>query len=167
VQGCNEEHQANQVLESLIGVWHRYEIPLSSLNLNKVSSLVDEDLDKIKIKSEDIECCINTILKEAPNEQIAVRQLFVGLCSSATHIPQNNIIVLSNMTPKALFHDQGIIVIKDPETGEYEKFEQIIDGIDTEIEEKQEEIENAKEKQQKKELKKEIKSLERQKQHIS
>lgn len=116
----------------------------------------------------------------------------MGLCSSATHIPQNigiqtksgagknyminkviskfpqdDIVVLSNMTPKALFHDQGIIVIKDPETNEYEKFEQIIDGIDVEIEEKFEEIENAKEKQKKKELKKEIKSLERQKKSLN
>ena len=46
-------------------------------------------LDKIKITSKDIEYCINTILKEAPNEQIPVRQLFVGICSSPTHIPQN------------------------------------------------------------------------------
>ena len=73
--------------------------------------------------------------------------------------PQDNIIVLSNMTPNALFHDQGLTVIKDPETGEYERLEQIIDGIDTEIEEKLEEIENAKEKKQKKELKKEIKDF--------
>jgi hypothetical protein len=121
-----------------------------------------------------------------------LRCLIERSCSSATHIPQNigiqtqsgagknyminkviskfpqdNIIVLSNMTPKALFHDQGITVIKDPETNEYEKLEQIIDAIDAEIEEKLEEVENAKEKQQKKDLKKEIKSLERQKKSLN
>jgi hypothetical protein len=79
---CNEKHQANEVLQSLIGIWHRYQIPLSSLTLNNVSPFAEEDLDKIKIKSEDIEYCIETILKEAPNEEIAVRQLFLGLCIS-------------------------------------------------------------------------------------
>lgn len=166
-------------------------IPIDCLDLNGVSYLTDEQLDKIKIRSEDIEHCIDTILKEAPNDQIAVRQLFVGFCSSATHIPQNigirtqsgagknyminkiiskfpqkDIVVLSSMTPKAVFHDQGIVAVKNPETNEYENLDEMTDAIDIEMEDKQEEIENNKEKLQKKELRREIKSLERQKKSL-
>lgn len=137
--------KAEQIILSLIDIWHKHEIPLDSLRLGNIPSLSDEQLDKIKITSKDIEYCINTILKEAPNEQIPVRQLFVGICSSPTHIPQNigirtqsgagknyllnkviakfpqhNIVNLSDMTPKALFHDQGISCVKNLKTGEYE-----------------------------------------------
>jgi hypothetical protein len=84
----DEEH-ANKTVKSLIDMWQRYEIPIYSLDLDKVASLTDDQLDKIRIRSEDIEDCITTILKEIPNEQISVRQLFVGLCSSVTHLPQN------------------------------------------------------------------------------
>jgi hypothetical protein len=113
------------------------------------------------------------------------------LCSSATHLPQNiaietqsgagknyiihkviskfpqrDIIILSGMTPKALLHDQGITAVKNLESGEYEDLDEMVDSIDTNIENKEEEIENAKEKQRKEELRKEIKSLERQKKFL-
>ena len=186
-----DEEQADKIVKSLIGIWQRYEIPIDSIGLNEVPYLTDEQLDKIKIHSEDVEYCIATILKEIPNEQIPVRQLFVGLCSSAIHLPQNmaiqtqsgagknyminkviskfperDIIILSNMTPKALFHEQGIVVVKDPETNMYENLDKMIDKIDTEIEYKQEEIQIAKEKQQQKNMKAEIKSLESEKKSL-
>jgi hypothetical protein len=186
-----DEEQANKVVKSVIDIWQRYEIPIDSLDLNEVSYLTDKQLDKIKITSEYVEYCITTILKETPNDQIPVRQLFVGLCSSATHLPQNiaietqsgagknyiihkviskfpqrDIIILSGMTPKALFHDQGITAVKNLESGEYEDLDEMVDSIDTNIENKEEEIENAKEKQRKEELRKEIKSLERQKKFL-
>ena len=44
--------------------------------------------------------------------------------------PERDIIILSNMTPKALFHDQGRTVVKDPETNEYQNLDDLIDGID-------------------------------------
>jgi hypothetical protein len=183
--------QPGKIIESILDIWYRYEIPLDSLSLGKISSLGDEQLDKIKIRSEEIAFCIDTILKEAPNEQIAVRQLFIGLCSSATHLPQNigvltqsgagknyminkiiskfpqnDIIVLSNMTPKALFHDQGISAVKNPETNEYENLDEKIDPIDIDIEDKREDLENVKDKQGKKELRKEIESLQRKKKSL-
>src|SRR5215469_5709781 len=183
--------QANKIVKSVIDIWQRYEIPIDSLCLNEVSSLTDEDLDKIKVTSQDVEYCLTTILKEVPHEQISVRQLFLGLCSSATHLPQNigiqtqsgagknyminkviskfpekNIIILSNMTPKALFHDQGIAVVKNPETNEYQNLDEISDVIDLEIENRNEEFENTKEKQLQQKLKVEIKSLEREKKSL-
>jgi len=196
IQGYNEEERANQIIQSLINIWYRYGIPLSSLTLNKISYLTDEHLDKIKITSEDIEYCIDTILKEAPNEQVSVRQLFVGLCSSSTHLPQNigirtesgagknyminkviskfpqkNIITLSNMTPKALFHEYGIKVVKNSETGEYESLDLLIEQIEEKIENKQDEIANikddVKQKEKIKELKKDIKNLEEEKKSLN
>ena len=192
IAGLQDEEQANKILKSVIDIWQRYEIPIDSLDLNEVSSLTDDQLDKIKITSEDVEYCITAILKEIPNEQISARQLFVGLCSSATHLPQNiaiqtqsgagknyminkviskfpekDIIILSNMTPKALFHDQGVAVVKNPETNVYENLDEMIDTIDTEIEDKQELIENTKDRHQKKALKKEIRSLNKRKKSLS
>src|SRR5215469_3447939 len=183
--------QANKIVKSVIDIWQRYEIPIDSLGLNEVSSLTDEELDKIKVTSQDVEYCLTTILKEVPHEQISVRQLFLGLCSSATHLPQNigiqtqsgagknyminkviskfpekNIIILSNMTPKTLFHDQGIAVVKNPETNEYQNLDEISDVIDLEIKNRNEEFENTKEKQRKQKLKVEIKSLEREKKSL-
>src|SRR5215469_16791178 len=183
--------QANKIVKSVIDIWQRYEIPIDGLGLNEVSSLTDEQLDKIKVTSQDVEYCITTILKEIPNEQISVRQLFVGVCSSATHLPQNieiqtqsgagknylikkviskfpetDIITLSNMTPKALFHDQGTAVVKNHETDEYENLHEMVVAIDREIEDKKEQIENAKEKQQQKNLKVEIENLESKKKSL-
>jgi hypothetical protein len=171
IAGLKDEEHADKILNSLIEIWHRYEFPIESLDLNDVSHLTDEQLDKIKIPTEYVEFSFNTILREIPNEQKSVRQLIVGLCSSATHLPQNigiqtqsgagknyminkviskfpdkDIIILTNMTPKALFHERGETVVKDPETNEYQNLDDLIDGIDLEIEKKKEEIENIKEK---------------------
>ncbi|MGB6531261.1 MAG: hypothetical protein WBF33_24400, partial [Candidatus Nitrosopolaris sp.] len=182
------EEQVDKIVKSLIDIWQRYEIPIDSINLNEVPYLTDEQLDKIKINSGDVEYCITTILKEIPNEEKSVRQFFLGLCSSATHVPQNigiqtqsgagknyminkviskfperDIIILSNMTPKALFHEQGRTVVKDPETNEYQNLDDLTDGIDLEIEKKKEETDCIKDKQN---LKAEIKSLEREKRSL-
>ena len=130
-------------------------------------------------------------MKEAQNEQISVRQLFVGICSSATHLPQNigirtqsgagknyvinkvinkfpqkDISVLSNMTPKALFHEHGMQVIKNHETGSYDQLDDLIDDLDTEIEENEDELRSSNDIKKKKELKKAIKHLERQKKSL-
>jgi hypothetical protein len=191
IAALQDEEHADKILKSLIEIWQRYEISVDSLDLSNVWHLTDEQLDKIKIPTEYVEFCINTILKEIPNEQKSVRQLIVGLCSGATHLPQNigiqtqsgagknyminkviskfpdrDIIVLANMTPKALFHERGESVVKDPETNEYQNLDDLIDGIDQEIEKRKEEIESLKEKQQKEKLKAEIKNLEREKKSL-
>jgi hypothetical protein len=191
ISALQDEEHADKILKSLIEIWQIYEIPVDSLDLSDVSHLTDEQLDKIKIPTEYVEFCINTILKEIPNEQKSVRQLIVGLCSSATHLPQNigiqtqsgagknyminkviskfpdrDIIILTNMTPKALFHERGETVVKDPETNEYRNLDDLIDGIDLDIEKKKEEIENLKDKQHKESLKAEVKNLEREKRSL-
>src|ERR687895_920277 len=53
--------------------------------------------------------------------------------------PKSDIIFLSAMTDKALFHRQGILVIKN-EKGEYEPVDDMIKQIDSEIEDKESEI---------------------------
>src|ERR687895_763359 len=50
--------------------------------------------------------------------------------------PKSDIIFLSAMTDKALFHRQGILVIKN-EKGEYEPVDDMIKQIDSEIEDKE------------------------------
>jgi hypothetical protein len=67
------------------------------------------------------------------------------------------------MTPKALFHDQGILAVKNPETNEYESLDEMIDALDLEIEDKEKETGNANDSQRIRESRKEIRCLERQK----
>src|SRR5215469_7667488 len=43
--------QANKIVNSVIDIWQKNEIPIDSLGLNEVSSLTDEQLDKIKVTS--------------------------------------------------------------------------------------------------------------------
>jgi hypothetical protein len=114
------------------------------------------------------------------------------MCSSSTHLPQNigirtqagagknyiinkviskfpqtNIIALSNMTPKALFHEYGTKAVKNSDTSQYGSVNSLIDKIDKEIENKQDEIANTKEKEKEKELKKDIKKLEKEKKSLN
>jgi hypothetical protein len=41
--------------------------------------------------------------------------------------PDRDIIILTNVTPKALFHEWGETVVKDPETNEYQNLDNLID----------------------------------------
>ena len=70
------------------------------------------------------------------------------------------------MTPKAVFHEQGRTVIKDPETNEIQNLDDLTDGIDLEIEKKKEETESIKDNQHKENMKAEIKRLEREKKSL-
>jgi hypothetical protein len=67
IAGLKDEEQADKVLESLTDIWQRNEIPIDSLDLNDVSHLTYEQIYKIKIPTEYVEFCTNTILKEIPN----------------------------------------------------------------------------------------------------
>jgi hypothetical protein len=73
--------------------------------------------------------------------------------------PQSDVIFLTAMTDKALFHRQGILVIKDA-NGEYQPIESKIKELDSEIEDKQSEIERTTDSNLKKGLKSQIKILE-------
>jgi hypothetical protein len=80
--------------------------------------------------------------------------------------PQSDVIFLTAMTDKALFHRQGTLVIKD-ENGEYQPIESKIRELDSEIEDKQSEMERANDSNLKKGLKSQIKILESDKKDLS
>ena len=72
--------------------------------------------------------------------------------------PQSDVLFLSAMSDKALFHRPGKLVIKN-ENGEYQSVSDKIAEIDSEIEDKESEIAMAKNPDLKKGLKSQIKSL--------
>ena len=72
---------------------------------------------------------------------------------------------LAGMTDKALFHRQGILVIKN-DVGEYEPVDDKVAQIDSEIEDKESEIATSKDSNFKQARRNEIKQLEKQKQEL-
>jgi len=111
-----------------------------------------------------IDYCIQTIVKEARKEERLVKQiLYTGLSAYTKNpfnlainspsgegksyviqkvidnFPNQDVIVFSAMSDKALFHRQGILVIRN-EIGEYESVEETITKIDSEIQDKESEI---------------------------
>ena len=137
-----------------------------------------------------IRYCIEVILKEARKEDRLVKQTFYTMASAytnnpinlainspsgegKTHVlvkvgekfPKDDILFLSNMTDKALFHRQGILVVKN-EFGEYVSITDKLEEFDLEIEDKQNEMANAKDKILKQGLGSAIKALERDKRDL-
>ena len=107
-----------------------------------------------------IRYCINLILKEARQEDRLVRQILYAMFSAYTNEPINlainsptgegksyvltkvadmfptdDVIVLSHMTDKALFHRQGQYLIRN-ETGQYISLDQKVNEIDSDIQDK-------------------------------
>jgi hypothetical protein len=80
--------------------------------------------------------------------------------------PQSDVIFLTAMTDKALFHRQGVLVIKD-ENGEYQPIESKLRELDSEIEDKESEMERANDSNLKKGLKSQIKIVEDKKKDLS
>jgi cytidylate kinase len=108
-----------------------------------------------------IQFCLDVIAKEVKQDDRLVKQVFLTLLSTYTRnplnlainapagegksyvvskvaelFPQSDVIFLTAMTDKALFHRQGTLVTKNDETGEYEPIEEKIAEIDSEIEDK-------------------------------
>ena len=105
-----------------------------------------------KVTSKDISFVIDTICKEAKYDQASVRQLFFGMMTAftklgmghkvnskdsgagksyltnkvASYFPDKHVLVLGGASNKAFQHKKGIMVVKDPETGELEPVEPII-----------------------------------------
>ena len=126
--------------------------------------ILDDDLEN------PIEYCISVILKEARKEQRLVKQLLYVMLSAYTNNPLNlainsptgegknwvlekvaekcpaqDVEFLSGMTDKALFHKRGILVVRN-EQGEYVELDTVIQGIDNQIEDKNNEISRTKDK---------------------
>jgi hypothetical protein len=134
-----------------------------------------------------IQFCINTILKEAKDEDRLVRQTLYTMLSAYTNNPINlainspsgegksyvlhkvgelfppeDVTFVAGMTDKALFHRPGKLVIKN-EVGEYESIEDKISKIDSEICDKESEVANSKDSNLKEARQNQIKELQRQK----
>jgi hypothetical protein len=138
-----------------------------------------------------IQFCLEIILKEAREEHRLVKQIFYTMASAYTNNPSNlainspsgegksyvltkvggvfpkeDVMFLSGMTDKALFHRPGILVIKNDQNGEYDPIDDRIAKIDSDIEDKQNEMDNAKDKNLKQGLSSIIKALEKEKKDL-
>jgi hypothetical protein len=124
-----------------------------------------------------IQFCLDVIEKEVKRDDRLVKQVFLTLLSTYTRnpinlainaptgegksyvvskvaelFPQSDVIFLTAMTDKALFHRQGTLVVKNSETGEYEPIEKKVAEIDSEMEDKESEIHGTKDNNLKKGL---------------
>jgi hypothetical protein len=124
---------------------------------------------KLLIQDEDIDYpisyCIDTILKEAREEDRLVKQILYTMLSAYTNnpfnlavnapsgegktyvikkvgekFPEEDVMFLAGMTDKALFHRHGILVIRNEHTGQYEPLDSRLAEIDSQIEDKELEI---------------------------
>lgn len=134
--------------------------------------------------------CFDTILKEARQEDRLVKQLFYTMLSAYTNnpinlavnspsgegkdyvitkagdiFPKQDIMFLAGMSDKALFHRQGVLVVKN-ENGEYESIEDKIAEIASQIEDYESEISTSKKRDFKQARRKQIKQLENQKKDL-
>lgn len=122
------------------------------------------EITKDTFPQDPVRYCIDTILKEARQEDRLVRQILYSMFSAYTNdpinlainsptgegksyvltkvvdmFPEHDVIVLSHMTDKALFHRQGQYVIRN-ETGQYVSLDQKVNEVDMEILDKEGEI---------------------------
>jgi hypothetical protein len=112
-----------------------------------------------------IQYCVDTIIKETPQEERLVKQILFAMLSAysnrpinlainapsgegknyilnkvAEKFPENDVMFLGGMTDKALFHRNGKLVIKNEQTGEYELLDNMLSSIDEQIRDKNAEI---------------------------
>jgi hypothetical protein len=137
-----------------------------------------------------LQFCINTITKEAREEDRLVKQIFNTMLSAYTNnpinlainsptgegktyviqkvgekFPKEDVMFLAGMTDKALFHRSGILVVKN-ESGEYGSLDEKIAEIDSQIQNKELEISSTRDDITKEGLEAYIKSLENDKEEL-
>jgi hypothetical protein len=141
------------------------------------------ETEQKRITKQDIDFVIETITKEAKHDRLSIEQLFYGMASAFTKIPMphnvnsknsgvgksylmnlvadyypsNHVKLLTGASSKALLHRDGIMVIRNEETGNWEPVDPIIEKLEVELE-ILENTEN-KDKSRIKEIEKEIKHL--------
>jgi hypothetical protein len=138
----------------------------------------------------DLNFCVDVVLKEAKQEHRLVPQILHTMSSTYSNDPKNlainappgegksyvlikcgnlfpkeDIIFLSGMTDKALFHRNGKLIIKN-EQGEYIPIDEKLKVIEESIESKEEEKFNTKDNNLKQALSSEIRNLEREKKNL-
>ena len=82
------------------------------------------------------------------------------------NFPKEDVLFLSGMTDKALFHRRGKLVIQNDQNGEYEVIDDTVAKIETDIEDKLNEMANAKDKNLKQGLRSAIRILEKEKKDL-
>lgn len=138
----------------------------------------------------DLQYCIDITLREAKKEDRLVRQLLYTMLSAYTNnpinlainapsgegkshtiskvaekFPDSDVILYVGMTDKALFHRQGVLVVKN-EKGEYESVEEKIEGIDSDIQDKESEISVTTNRDLKQSLRRQITQLQKSKKEL-
>src|SRR5215204_159423 len=133
---------------------------------------------------------IDTILKEAKEENRLVKQIVYAMLSAYTNnpinlainspsgegktyviqkvgelFPKQDVMFIAGMTEKALFHRSGILVVKN-EIGEYESIEEKLEDIDSQIEGKEYERSGTKDRNLKQGLQSQIDELIKQKKDL-
>lgn len=144
--------------------------PYNQLDLQQHDPEKRELQQSVKIATslkDDIQFCLEVILKEAKEEETLAKQVVYGMLSAysnnpinlainaptgtgKTHtimrvvnlFPKNDVVLFAGMTDKALFHRQGILVTRK-ESGEYQSLEPDLEALDQEIEAKDMEISGA------------------------
>lgn len=155
---------------------------IKSNNLNTIKKL--DSTTKIEKKEEhSLQYCIDIIQREVKEDNKLVKQIIVIMLSAYSNDPLNlainapsgegksynltkvgnlfpkeDILFISGMTEKALFHRKGILVIKD-ECGNYISIEDKINEIDEQIENKEYELSQTNDKNLKQGLRSLIVSL--------
>ena len=115
--------------------------------------------NQAKITKQDIDFVIETMTKEARHDIISVKQLFYGMASAFTRIPlphnvnsknsgagksylltlvadyypDKHVMILSGASDKAFQHREGIMVLKNEETGVLEEVEPRINSLEDEL----------------------------------
>lgn len=126
-----------------------YGEPLQALIL-----CVAQTIEKKQEGENNLDYCIDVILREAKDEERVIMQSIYTMLSADTNnpinllinapsgvgknydigrvlsvFPEEDVISLSGMTDKALFHRPGILVVKNEETGKYDPVEPKLDEI--------------------------------------
>ncbi len=81
--------------------------------------------------------------------------------------PKNDVIYLAGLSENALFHRNGILVVKNPLTGEYENLENLLEEIDDKIRDKDSEASASDNSDLKRALREQIKDLEKEKKGLT
>ncbi len=138
-----------------------------------------------------IQYCVDTIVKETPQEERLVKQIIYAMLSAysnrpmnlainapsgegknyilnkvAEKFPANDVMFLGGMTDKALFHRNGILVIKNEQNGEYEPLDNMLSSIEEQIRDKQGEILTSNNKDLRRALQHQIDDLENEKKDL-
>ena len=165
--------------------------PYSSVPIfeNRAANCCDEKKIKQqqKVTKEDIEFIFKTMTTEAKYDVISVKQLAIGMfsaftkipmphnCSSknsgagksyltngvADYFPNQYVIVLVGASDKAFHHKQGILVIKDKDSGELKQVQPMIETMEQQIENLEDEKQDKPTHKMNKAYATEIKELER------